>query len=133
MTRALMIRATAIDPRFVRALVTLIAALMLAILAGRAEAHHGWAEYDASKRATLTGTIDELHFGNPHVTIVLNVAGTNWNVMLASPSRLDSRGCTAEMLAVGATVTIEGLPHKRHADAFRAERIIVHGMTIELR
>ena len=57
MSRAPMTRAIVIDLCFVRAIVTLITALMLAILASRAEAHHGWAEYDASKRATLTGTI----------------------------------------------------------------------------
>ena len=128
-----MARAISIDPRLARAIVTLIAALMLAMLASQAHAHHGWAEYDADQRATLTGTIEELQFVNPHATIVLNVAGRKVNVMLASPSRLESRACTAEMLAVGETVTIEGLPHKSQADEYRAERITVRGMTIELR
>jgi hypothetical protein len=43
----------------------------------------------------MTGTIKELHFGNPHVTIVMKSDGELWNVMLAAPSRLKSRGCTA--------------------------------------
>ncbi len=116
-----------------RAIPSLLAALMLIVTAGSAGAHHGWSEYDSARRATMSGTISELHFGNPHVTIVLESNGELWNVMLASPSRLESRGCTAEMLAVGQAVTIEGLPHKSKEHAFRAERMVLGGKTIELR
>jgi Family of unknown function (DUF6152) len=64
-----MARTISIEPILGRAIVTLIAALMLVIASGSARAHHGWSEYDAAKRATITGTIDELHFANPHVTL----------------------------------------------------------------
>jgi hypothetical protein len=128
-----MTRAISIDTTFGRVIVTLVAALMLVIAARSAMAHHGWSEYDADKRATITGTISELHFGNPHVTIVLKTEDKVWNVMLAAPSRLMSRGCTAEMLAVGRAVTVEGLPHKTKEDEFRAERMTLDGKTIELR
>jgi len=125
--------AISIDIGSTRAIITLIAALMLAILVAPAKAHHGWSDYDASKRATISGTVSELHFGNPHVTIIISADGKSWNVMLAAPSRLQSRGCTAEMLAVGRAVTIEVLPHRTHAGDFRAERLTVDGMTVELR
>ena len=128
-----MARAISIEATLGRAIVTLVAALMLIIVAGSAMAHHGWSEYDAAKRTTMTGTIDELHFGNPHATIVVKSDGALWNVMLAGPSRLKSRGCTAEMLSVGQEITIEGLPHKTTEHEFRAERIILSGKTIELR
>jgi Family of unknown function (DUF6152) len=128
-----MTRAISIDTTLGRAIVTLTAALMLVIAAGAAMAHHGWSEYDAAKRTTIRGTISELHFGNPHVTIVVKTEDKLWNVMLAAPSRLKSRGCTAEMLAVGHDVTIEGLPHKTEDHEFRAERMILGGTTIELR
>lgn len=128
-----MTRSVSIDIVAGRAMVVLVAALMLVIAAGSAMAHHGWAEYDAEKRATITGTISELHFGNPHVTIVLQTDDGVWNVMLAAPSRLKNRGCTAEMLAVGQSVTIEGLPHKTKEHEFRAERMTLDGTTIELR
>lgn len=125
-----MTRIVSIDTMLGRAIV---AALMLVIAAGSAMAHHGWAEYDAEKRATITGTISELHFGNPHVTIVLRTDDSVWNVMLTAPSRLKNRGCTAEMLAVGQSVTVEGLPHKTQEHEFRAERMTLNGTTIELR
>lgn len=128
-----MTRAISIETPLGRAIVNLIAALMLVITAGSAMAHHGWAEYDAERRATISGTISELHFGNPHVTIVVKSEDMVWNVMLAAPSRLKGRGCTAGMLAVGQTVTIEGLPHKSEEHEFRAERIVLGGKTIELR
>jgi hypothetical protein len=116
-----------------RTIVTLIAGLMLMIAAGSASAHHGWSEYDTDKRATITATIRELHFGNPHVTIVLQASDKSWNVMLASPARLQSRGVTAEMLAAGQSLTIEGLPHKTKDNEFRAERMTLGGTAVELR
>ena len=115
------------------AILTLIAILLLVTAAGSAWAHHGWSEYDASKRATLTGTVRELHFGNPHVTILLETPDKVWNVMLASPARLKSRGVTEDMLATGKEITVEGLPHKTKQDEFRAERMTLGGMTVELR
>ncbi len=128
-----MARTISIESTLGQAIVTLVAALMLVIAAGSAMAHHGWSEYDAAKRATMTGAISELHFGNPHVTIVVKSGDTLWNVMLAAPSRLKSRGCSAEMLSVGQEITIEVLPHKTRDHEFRAERISIGGKTIELR
>jgi|RhiMethySRZTD1v2_1073278.scaffolds.fasta_scaffold00168_27 hypothetical protein len=128
-----MTRVLSIDAHVGKAIVTLIASLMLLIVAGSASAHHGWSEFDESKRATLAGTIRELHFGNPHVTILLETPAKVWSVMLASPARLKSRGVTQEMLGVGQTVAVEGLPHKSKQDEFRAERMTVGGTTVELR
>jgi hypothetical protein len=116
-----------------RAVIALAGSLMLAMAAGTAWAHHGWSEYDTGKRATLTGTIRELHFSNPHATLLLETAGQTWSVMLDSPARLQNRGVTAGMLEVGRSITIEGLPHKSRENEFRAERIVLDGKTIELR
>jgi hypothetical protein len=115
------------------AMIALAASLMLVTAIGSASAHHGWSEYDADKRAMLTGTIRELHFVNPHTTIVLQTQDKNWDVMLDSPARLQNRGVTADMLAVGQNITVEGLPHKIKANEFRAERLMLGGKTIELR
>jgi Family of unknown function (DUF6152) len=116
-----------------RTAIALIASLTLVAAPCAAWAHHGWSEYDASKRATLTGTVRELHFSNPHATIVLATPDKTWNVMLDSPARLQNRGVTAEILAVGQSVTVEGLPHKTKDGEFRAERLMLSGKTIELR
>jgi hypothetical protein len=37
------------------------------------------------------------------------------------------------MLATGKEITVEGLPHKTKQDEFRAERMTLGGMTVELR
>ena len=121
------------DTLIAQAILALVAILLLVAAAGSAWAHHGWSEYDANKRATLTGIVRELHFGNPHVTILLETPDKVWNVMLASPARLKSRGVTEGMLATGKEITVEGLPHKTKQDEFRAERMTLGGMTVELR
>jgi uncharacterized protein DUF6152 len=121
------------DTLIAQAILALVAILLLVAAAGSAWAHHGWSEYDANKRATLTGTVRELHFGNPHVTLLLETPDKVWNVMLASPARLKSRGVTEGMLATGKEITVEGLPHKTKQDEFRAERMTLGGMTVELR
>ncbi len=110
----------------------LVAAAVL-LLPTAALAHHGWGGYDAGNPLTLTGTILESSYQNPHGMLRLETPGKTWLVVLAPPSRMTNRGLTAAMLAVGATATVEGYPHKTEADELRAERITVDGKTIELR
>ena len=51
----------------------LIAGLGLAIPAVPAMAHHSFAaEFDASKRVTLTGTVTKLEWLNPHIWIYID-------------------------------------------------------------
>ena len=56
-----------------------------------------------------------------------------WEVVLAPPSRMTSRGLTEEMLKVGSTATVEGYQSKSDEKEMRAERISVAGKTVELR
>ena len=58
---------------------------------------------------------------------------TNWNVILAPPARMESRGLTKDKLKIGTTVTIAGYAHKQTKDEIRAERITIDGKTTELR
>ena len=53
--------------------------------------------------------------------------------MLAPPSRMENRGLTKEMLAIGNTVTVEGYPNKGKPEEMRADRIMAAGKTVELR
>jgi hypothetical protein len=53
--------------------------------------------------------------------------------VLAPPSRMERRGLPREALAMGATVTVVGYPHRDTADELRAERITASGNTVELR
>jgi hypothetical protein len=106
--------------------------ILLGTLGTSASAHHGWSGYQ-EKAVTLSGSIAEVSYSNPHASIVLKTDDKTWNVVLAPPGRMQSRGLTKEMLVVGAKAQVEGYPHRTTADELRAERIVLAGKTIELR
>jgi hypothetical protein len=113
--------------------------------------HHGWSNYHQDIELTYVGVITSNDIGNPHTYIDLRVTRdesdtsdddrarsyeevSEWNVVLAPLSRMQSRGMTDNaMLEVGSTVTIVGYPHRNVEQEMRAERIIIGDLTIELR
>jgi hypothetical protein len=95
--------------------------------------HHGWSSYDQTKTLKFTGKILETGYDNPHGMIKLQVEKKKWTVVLAPPSRMESRGLTQDMLKVGATASVVGYPHLKVKDEMRAERIIIGNKTTELR
>jgi hypothetical protein len=108
-------------------------AVLSALAAGGAAAHHGWSGYDASKAMTLGGTIKESGYEHPHGFVRLETPGKTWNVVLAPPSRMENRGLKREMLAPGVKATVVGYPHRTDQEELRAERITIDGKTTELR
>jgi hypothetical protein len=111
----------------------LLAALLALSGAGSALAHHGWSEYDASRELTLSGTIVESGYENPHGFVQLRAGDRLWRVILAPPLRMESRGLPRTGLRPGTAVTVFGYPHRRDAAELRAERIMIDGRTTELR
>ena len=109
------------------------ALLLMAASVVPAAAHHGWSSYDSTKELTLTGTIKESGYEHPHGHVRLAVPGKLWLVVLAPPSRMTNRGLPASKLAVGATATVVGYPHRTSEEEMRAERITIDGATVELR
>ncbi|MDR6935770.1 DUF6152 family protein [Luteibacter sp. 3190] len=107
--------------------------LLTALTATTALAHHGWSEYDAQKPLNLTGTIESSTYEQPHGTLRLKTADATWNVVLAPPSRMESRGLEKSMLAPGQKATVYGYPHRTKADEMRAERVTIGEKTTELR
>lgn len=103
------------------------------VIAGPAAGHHGWSSYDGSKEMTLSGVIREAGYEHPHGHVKLEVPGKTWHVVLAPPSRMQSRGLPAASLAAGKTATVVGYPHRTEGAELRAERITVEGKTVELR
>ena len=100
---------------------------------GIAFAHHGWGSYDASKLFSITSTVQQTEWRNPHVMIVVPYEGKNWDAVLAPPFRMGSRGLEPDMLKPGIQVTLEGYPSTRTDAEMRAERIGAGGKTFELR
>jgi|SRR5690606_34117852 hypothetical protein len=95
--------------------------------------HHGWSNYDQKKVLNLTGEIMESTYENPHGMLKLKADDMTWTVVLAPPSRMQSRGLEAAMMKKGTTATIVGYPHLKIKDEMRAERITIGDKTTELR
>ena len=113
----------------------LTAAVVTAVsgLAAAAFAHHGWGSYDAANPVTIAGPIHMLKFENPHAEIAVKAADKVWTVTLAPTFRMTARGASADVVAVGKTVSAYGYRSTVQRDEMRAERITVDGKTYELR
>ena len=111
----------------------LLTAALVAIAAGSAAAHHGWGSYDANKPITVTGAILTSKYENPHASISVKGNDRVWTVTLAPTFRKINRGATADMVAVGKTVSAYGYPSTVEKNEMRAERITVDGKTVEMR
>src|SRR5207245_104963 len=75
----------------------------------------------------------EAGYEHPHGHVRLEVPGKVWLVVLAPPTRMESRGLPAAKLRVGGKATVVGYPHRSNEDEMRAERITIEGATVELR
>src|SRR5262245_31380502 len=106
---------------------------VFAALAAPATAHHGWGSYDAAHPVTVSGPILAAKYENPHATITVKGRDKQWTVTLAPTFRMSNRGATAEVIAMGKTVTAFGYPSTVEKDEMRAERITVDGKTYEMR
>jgi hypothetical protein len=104
-----------------------------ALLTSAAIAHHGWGSYDAANPITVIGPIVTSTFENPHATVTVQGNDKTWTVTLAPTSRMNSRGATEKVVAVGQNVSAYGYPSTVQKDEMRAERITVNGKTYEMR
>lgn len=96
--------------------------------------HHGWSNYDQENQIEFTGEIMESSYENPHGMATIEAEdGKTWEVVLAPPSRMQSRGLEKAMLEPGTTAKVVGYPHRENEDEMRAERIIINEKTTELR
>ena len=94
----------------------------------RAEAHHGWAEFEYSSTVKLEGTVVDFHFTNPHCVVEFRVKDekgkvTQWQGEFASPIELSRKGWTAATLQVGDQLTISGHPAKNGGPAMHVSGI----------
>jgi hypothetical protein len=108
------------------------AALPALALPAAAIAHHGW-NWTAAEESRLTGTIEEISFGNPHMHIKLRAENGTWEVDLSPPIQAQRSGFGPEAAKVGDRVVLTG---HRAADAsarsFKAETVTVGGKTYDV-
>jgi hypothetical protein len=105
-----------VNPRRTLVLVLLTLSLIAASV-GPIAAHHSTVPFDSTKQTTLTGTVKEFDWTNPHTWIWINVpndkGGTDlWGVEGMSPNYLGRRGWTKSTIKPGEKITIVGRPMK---------------------
>jgi hypothetical protein len=89
-------------------------------------AHHGQSAYDLEQTVTITGTVTEFQFVNPHVLIYVSATEAGgrervWAGELTSPNRMARLGGTVkwhkDLLKAGDVVTLTGRPARNGAPA----------------
>lgn len=91
----------------------LAGALGLAVFggAGPASAHHSFAMFDMAKDTTISGTVRQFQWTNPHAYIQLNVPDANgrmveWSLEMGSPMYLYARGWRPGSLKAGMKIVV---------------------------
>src|SRR5437588_6650066 len=97
---------------------------ILAALAAPALAHHSAAAYDTQKEVTVTGTVSQYRFGNPHVYMTLQVKKADGStgaveVEAGAASVLNPLGFKKDSVAAGDVVTVIGNPGRKDRKSTR--------------
>jgi hypothetical protein len=105
--------------------------LVVFLTESAAWAHHAFsAEFDANTPVSLTGTVTNVEWRNPHTWFYVDVkddAGNvvNWGFELASPNLLLRNGWTRSSMKVGDVVTVRAYQAKNGLSLANA-----HGVTL---
>ena len=88
---------------------------LAAFLAAPAFAHHSAVMFDDQKEITVSGTVKEFQYTNPHSWLLLDVKNddgsvTTWGFEAEGPSTLTRAGIRRSDFAPGTEVTITGHP-----------------------
>lgn len=89
----------------------LLVAMAVAMPDGPAVAHHSFAMFDFSKEVTITGTLRDLQWTNPHIHILVSAPAVNggmvdWDVEGATPANLKARGWSRDVIKPGEKISI---------------------------
>ena len=95
-----------------------LAALAAALGASPALAHHSPVMFDQTQKVTLTGTVREFQWTNPHSYIQLVVKNDQgqdeeWSLEMAAPTYLYNRGWRPSSVKAGDTLTVTIAPLRK--------------------
>ena len=98
-----------------RRITVVTVALGLLIVSAPLFAHHSNAAFDAAKRTTVTGTVTEWFWANPHCLLSLDVTEANgqvvrWIVETQAPPNMIPFGWSKQSFKPGDTVTVTAEP-----------------------
>lgn len=109
---------------------TLIA--VLAAVVATASAHHSFpAQYDADKTVTLTGTVTDVQWTNPHIFIYIDVTddnsgeAVNWALEMGGPNALLRLGWKRDSLKPDDVITVDGALARDGSNLANAESIVL--------
>lgn len=88
---------------------------LVALITSTALAHHSPIVFDRSRQVTLTGTVTEFRWGNPHSWIHIDVADAdgrtaNWGIEMDPASHLAREGWRSTLIKPGDRVTVVVYP-----------------------
>jgi len=92
-------------------LTVIVAAVWVLLVAKSVLAHHSPVMFDRAKKQTITGTVKEFSWVNPHASIQLEVANAQgqtevWGVEMNSPNNLVKQGWKSTIIKGGDRVSI---------------------------
>src|SRR5262245_39662524 len=106
---------------------------LLVLLANSAAAHHSFAMFDNTQSKTLSGTVKELQWTNPHIWVQVLVrdesSGENieWAIEGASPNNLIRKGWSRNAMKVGDKVEMLIHPLKSGEKGGSLVKVTVNG------
>jgi hypothetical protein len=115
------------------AVAAITAAIGLAVVTAPVLAHHGAGVFEPEKQVTVSGTVTQFQFVNPHVLISLTVKGEDgkevtWGGELTSPNRLARMEGAVQwhksILTPGDKITMTGRPARNGAPAMSITKIV---------
>jgi hypothetical protein len=93
-----------------RAAVRRFSVLGMVLLASSALAHHSSAMFNMQNQSTLTGTVKEFQFTNPHCWIQLlvpaNGVAEEWSIQMAAPIQVFQGGWNSHTLKPGDQIKV---------------------------
>ncbi|HLK49590.1 MAG TPA: DUF6152 family protein [Bryobacteraceae bacterium] len=107
------------------------AAALLALLSAPLFAHHGTnASYDLAKQVTMTGTVTEFVWQNPHCQIYFDVKDEHGNIVhwageTNSPGVLSRDGWSRKIMRPGDSITITVSPSKANTPVGVVRKIVL--------
>ena len=113
-----------------------LSAIALSTLPFGAFAHHSFAMFDNRQEKTLTGTLKELQWTNPHIWVQVMVKDpvtgkdVEWSVEGGSPNNLARRGWSRNVMKPGDQVVVVIHPLKNGDTGGSLVKVTVNGQTI---
>jgi hypothetical protein len=114
----------------------LTVAVVVVVASTSTLAHHGQAAYDNTNSVTVTGTLTEFQFVNPHSIVLLEVRDAKgeiqkWQGELTSPNRLVRAGWNSHSMKPGDQVALTGWRAKNGSNSLWITKTVVNGQELK--